>query len=67
MNSITVNGNALPWESGMTVRDVLNKMNYSFKMLVVKVNGALVKKDAYDTYVVPDGAEVMVMHLISGG
>lgn len=67
MNSITVNGKPLDWQAGMTVRDVLTAMNYSFKMLVIKVDGKLVKKDAYDTYSVPDGADVMVMHLISGG
>jgi len=45
----------------------LRKMNYVFKMLVIKVNGALIKKDCYDTFVIPKNAEVKVIHLISGG
>jgi thiamine biosynthesis protein ThiS len=42
-------------------------MNYTFKLLVIKINGTLVKKDKYDTTPVPDGAEVAVIHLMSGG
>ncbi len=55
------------WEEGMTVRRVLSKMNYTFRMLVIKVNGELVKKEYWDSFLVPPGAEVSVFHLISGG
>lgn len=64
---ITVNGEKLDWHLGMTVRDVLVAKNYKFRMLVTKINGALVKRADYDTAVIPDGAEVQVIHLISGG
>ena len=64
---ITVNGNKIDWTPGMTVRDVLIVMNYTFRMLVVKVNGQLIKKADYDSSSVPDEAEVHVIHLISGG
>ncbi|HOD17902.1 MAG TPA: sulfur carrier protein ThiS [Candidatus Cloacimonadota bacterium] len=67
MKTITVNGNQVEWEEGMTVSSLLNKMNYTFKMLVVKLNGVLVKKEQYDTTLVPEGAEVSIIHLISGG
>ncbi|MDP2174118.1 MAG: sulfur carrier protein ThiS [Candidatus Cloacimonadaceae bacterium] len=67
MNTITVNGNIIDWEDGMTVRDVLIKMNYTFRMLVIKIDGVLVKKVNYDITPVPVGADVMVYHLISGG
>ena len=65
--TITVNGNPLPWQEGMTVKKILELKNYTFKMLVVKVNGQLVKKDKYAETVVPDGADVKVIHLMSGG
>ncbi|PKN71798.1 MAG: hypothetical protein CVU50_09995 [Candidatus Cloacimonetes bacterium HGW-Cloacimonetes-3] len=42
-------------------------MNYTFKMLVIKVNGNLIKKDDYDSTPIPQNAEVLVIHLISGG
>ena len=64
---IKVNENKVGWEEGMTVRSLLIKMTYTFPMLVVKINGNLVKKADYDTTLIPDEAEVMVIHLISGG
>ncbi len=64
---IVVNGERMEWRVGMTVRDVLRARNYIFRMLVVQVNGELVKRGTYDTAVVPDGATVDVIHMISGG
>lgn len=64
---ITVNGDRHPWHEGMTVRDVLTARKYTFRMLVVRINGAVIQKTAFDTAVIPDGAEVDVIHLISGG
>lgn len=67
MNNITVNGNIVEWEDGMTISSLLIKMNYTFRMLVIKVNGKLIKKDQYDTTLIPQNADVAVIHLISGG
>ncbi|MCF7793736.1 MAG: sulfur carrier protein ThiS [Candidatus Cloacimonetes bacterium] len=67
MKKITVNGNEVDWLEGMTITDVLQKMNYTFKMLVIKVNGELVRKKDYDSTTIPAGADVKVIHLISGG
>lgn len=64
---ITVNGNQIEWTQNLSVRDLLKKMNYTFRMLVIKIDGKLVKKDEYDSTIIPCGANVMVMHLISGG
>lgn len=64
---ITVNGDRLDWHEGMTVRDILTAKNYKFRMLVTKIDGELVKRSDYDTATVPDGADVKVIHLISGG
>lgn len=64
---ITVNGEQMPWSDGMTVADILKIRNYIFRMLVVQVNGELVRRGTYDKAVVPDGATVDVIHMISGG
>ncbi len=64
---ITVNGNKLEWHEGMTIRDILIAKNYTFRMLVTKVDGVLVKRTDYDTTTVPDHVDVKVIHLISGG
>ena len=65
--TILVNSQTLDWQDGMTVDDVLKKMRYTFKMLVVKVNGELVKRNQYNDFRIPDNADVKVIHLMSGG
>jgi len=64
---IKVNKETVDWEEDMTVDRVLKIMNYSFRMIVVKVNGELVKKENYNTKIIPQGADVQVLHLIAGG
>jgi sulfur carrier protein len=67
MGTVSVNGNIISWKEDMTVQDVLDSMKYTFRMLIVKVNGELVRRDQYGTYKVPCGSEIDVMHLMSGG
>ncbi len=67
MKTLTVNDNSLLWEKNMTIDVILKKMNYTFKMLVVKVNGKLIKKTEYSTIIIPAAANVEIIHLISGG
>ena len=65
--TITVNKETIVWEESMTVDRILTIMKYSFRMIVVKVNGELVKKENYNTMLIPEGADVQVIHLIAGG
>ena len=51
----------------LTVSKLLELKNFTFKMLVIKINGKLIKKDKYDTAVINNGDNIMVLHLISGG
>lgn len=51
----------------LTVAGLLQVKNFTFKMLVIKVNGQLVKKMDYESFHITDGDEVHVLHLISGG
>ncbi len=53
--------------SQLTVRELLKEMRYTFPMLVVKVNGKLVKKDRYDETIIKDGDNVAAIHLVGGG
>ncbi|HOH60097.1 MAG: sulfur carrier protein ThiS [Candidatus Cloacimonetes bacterium] len=64
---LTINGHKRPWQEGMTVQDALNMMNYTFRMLVVKINGELIARKDYALTPIPEGADVKVIHLISGG
>ncbi|MCX7954633.1 MAG: sulfur carrier protein ThiS [Bacteroidales bacterium] len=51
----------------LTVRELLNIKKFTFKMLVVRVNGKPIKQQDYDTTYINDGDKVDVIHLISGG
>ena len=64
---ITVNGDPMQHKAGMTVRDVLKERNYVFPLLVVRVDGKLIAREDYDGARVADGADVQVIHLMSGG
>lgn len=54
-------------ENELTIRDIMKIKNYTFKMLVIKVNGTLIKKENYDSYIVKNNDKVDIIHLISGG
>ena len=64
---IRVNDDPLDWHAGMTVADVLTARNFKFPMLIISIDGTFVAKADYRTTVIPDGADVKVVHLISGG
>ena len=55
------------WYAGMTVQDLLDALKFSFRMIVVKVNGQVVLRPDFATTLVPEGAEVQAIHLTSGG
>jgi sulfur carrier protein len=64
---ITVNGEQMVWFDGMTIAEILKIRNYIFRMIAVSVNGELIRRGTYDKAVVPDGADVQVIHMMSGG
>lgn len=64
---IQVNGDPLEWSEGMTVRDILVAKNYTFPLLIVTIGDDLIDRRDYTTTPVPEGADVKVVHLMSGG
>ncbi len=54
-------------EEEMTFEELLNIKNFTFKMLVTKLNDRLVKKEFRDSTIIKDGDNVTVLHLVSGG
>jgi len=66
---ITLNNNPeiIDDNRSWTVQDLMELKNYSFKLLVVKVNGKLISKTDYNAVTVHEGDDVMILHLMSGG
>jgi sulfur carrier protein ThiS len=42
-------------------------MSYTFPHIIVTLNGELVHHDTYDETIVPQNADVRIVHLIAGG
>lgn len=51
----------------LTITQLLEIKNFTFKMIVVKINGKLIKKENYKDAVINNNDNVNVIHLISGG
>lgn len=61
------NRDEIEWEEGLTVRNLLDRLRYTFPHIIVTVDGELVRRDEYPIRAIPDGADVRVIHLIAGG
>jgi len=65
---ILLNNNIENFNSeALSISELLKSKNFTFPMLVIKVNDVLVKRENYDTVFVKNGDNVNVIHLISGG
>ena len=64
---ITVNGEQSPWREGLTVQQLLDEKNFTFKMLAVGGDDSVGDKSRYSEAKIRDGANVQVIHNISGG
>jgi thiamine biosynthesis protein ThiS len=56
----------IPGEN-ITVAELIRIKNFTFRLLVTKVNGQLVRKEDREKVFIKEGDDVMVLHLISGG
>ncbi|NCA84555.1 MAG: sulfur carrier protein ThiS [Clostridia bacterium] len=54
-------------EEALTFDELIKQKNFTFKLLVTKLNGELVRKEHRNTTEIRDGDNVTVLHLISGG
>jgi thiamine biosynthesis protein ThiS len=51
----------------LTVTEMLEMKKFSFRMRIVKINGILIPSDKYDSALIHDGDNVMMLYLMSGG
>lgn len=65
---VTVNNREkLPWEESLTVRQLLDKMGYTYSLISVRVNDEYVPEEDYNSKLIPDQSNVTVFHLAHGG
>jgi thiamine biosynthesis protein ThiS len=51
----------------LSVAEIIRLKNFTFRMLVTKVNGRVIRTEEREQATVADGDTVEVIHLISGG
>ncbi|MCJ7695618.1 MAG: sulfur carrier protein ThiS [Anaerolineaceae bacterium] len=64
---IKVNTKEYPWHNGMTVQVLLDEKVFTFKHIVVRVNGVFIPEELYSSCIINDGDDVVVLHLMAGG
>ena len=67
IKTVIVNGRAVEWEDQMTVQRLLEKMKFSHRLFIVKMNDTIIKKELYSTLLVPENAHLTIMSLVAGG
>ncbi len=51
----------------ISLSELIRYKNFTFRLLVTKVNGKLVKKEEREGYIIRHEDEVHILHMISGG
>ncbi|MEZ5083571.1 MAG: sulfur carrier protein ThiS [Bacteroidales bacterium] len=54
-------------QENISIQGLIRLKNFTFKLLVTKLNGKLVRKTDRDTVFIKEGDNVAIIHLISGG
>jgi len=66
--NITLNNNKEVIDADhLTVAELLKIKNFTFKLLIIKINGKVVSQQDYAHTSISEGDDVIVLHLISGG
>lgn len=64
---ITVDGEQMPWQKDMTVSRLLREITDARQYAVIRVNDRYVSRPSFDTYIIPDNAQIYLIPMIAGG
>ena len=64
---IKVNGKDYPWKEGLTVKQLLAEMNFTFPLIIVVINGKAIPKSEFTCTVIKNEDDIQAIHLICGG
>ncbi|MEZ5196692.1 MAG: sulfur carrier protein ThiS [Bacteroidales bacterium] len=67
MNIILNNRPEIIEAETLTIQELIKIKNFTFSLLVTKINGNLIKSNDRDTAIIKEGDSVSIIHLISGG
>ena len=65
---ITLNNRTESFEcTSMTMGELMEIKKFTYKKIIVKVNNIIVEPDEYDTTIIKENDNVVVLHLLAGG
>ncbi len=66
---INVNGKSYNWSEELSIPDLLKEMGYRVKSpaVLVTVNGTVIRKNDWDSFIIPENGEISVLNLLRGG
>ncbi|MDA3938848.1 MAG: sulfur carrier protein ThiS [Spirochaetia bacterium] len=66
---IEVNDTPYDWFTNMNMYNLLKIMGYTLKnpSVLININNEVIPKSKWDTYIIPDNAEITVVNLLRGG
>jgi thiamine biosynthesis protein ThiS len=66
---IYVNGKSMEWKEYLTFDDIYRFLGYNLKkpLVVIKVNGEIIKKSEREHVAIPDEAVLEVKNILRGG
>lgn len=65
--SLEVNGRKVEFIENENVKDLLNRMKYTFPLVVIKINNEVIPRTSFSDVIIPDNSKIAVIHMISGG
>ena len=54
-------------EEKLSITQILGKLNFTFPIIIVKHNDAVIQNTDFDSYFIKDNDELIVMHIFAGG
>lgn len=64
---ITVKGRQIDWHPGLTIPELLETLGYKSRLVLVRIDGQVIRKQGWDNFIIPDGAQVDIRPLMAGG
>jgi sulfur carrier protein len=64
---ISVNGRPLQIEKEISVKELLYLCNYTYPLIVVRLNGRTISPEEFEKEKVRSGDSVEAIHLVAGG
>jgi len=64
---IKVADDSIEWHEGMTISDLLDKIEDTHPYAVVRINQTYVSRPNFDKTTIPDNAQVFLIPMVAGG